>query len=305
MPVIHLIAPSGYCVKQEAARRGVERLVSSGHEVQNQAVLPRRFQRFAGDDNARLSDLSEIAQLSNSTDIVLAVRGGYGMTRLIESIDFDAIAQRLEQAPLAICGHSDFTAFQMALLAKHPQAITFSGPMLTGNFGAEDLNTFTWNHFWQALQEPEFTLQWVSESTPFETSGTLWGGNLSMIASMVGSSWLPNIEGGILVLEDVNEHPFRVERMLIQLLRAGILNKQRAIILGSFNGTTLNTYDDGYNFDVMCDFLRSKLTVPLVTGLNFGHEARTVTLPLGATARLSHQGDMAMLTISGHPVLRR
>lgn len=303
MPTLHLIAPSGYCVQQEAAFRGVARLEEAGHQVLNQQVIARRFQRFAGDDGTRLSDLAELMQLPEDIDIVLPVRGGYGISRLLDQVDYHAIKQRQARSPLLICGHSDFTAFQLALLA-HTEVITFSGPMLAGNFGAEALNSFTWSHFWQALQEPEFTLMWPSESRPFEATGTLWGGNLAMLTSLIGTPWMPDIQGGILVLEDVNEHPFRVERMLLQLLHAGVLPRQQAIILGSFSGTTLNTYDDGYNFEVMCQFLRSRLSVPLITGLDFGHDTRTVTLPLGARAHLIHHGDSAMLTLSGHPVLK-
>lgn len=114
---------------------------------------------------------------------------------------------------------------------------------------------------------------------------------------------MPKIRNGILVLEDINEHPFRVERMLLQLLHAGILSRQRAIVLGSFSGATPNDYDAGYTLDTMVDYLRSRLAVPVITGLDFGHEARTVTLPLGAKALLVNSGDATTLTLSGHPVL--
>lgn len=89
------------------------------------------------------------------------------------------------------------------------------------------------------------------------TEGTLWGGNLAMIISLMGTPWMPAIKNGILVLEDINEHPFRVERMLLQLYHAGILAQQNAIILGSFSGSAPNDYDAGYNLDSVCDFLRA------------------------------------------------
>ncbi len=107
------------------------------------------------------------------------------------------------------------------------------------------------------------------------------------------------------VLEDINEHPFRVERMLLQLYHAGILPRQKAIILGSFSGSTPNDYDAGYNTGVSVRvFLRSRLSIPLITGLDFGHEQRTVTLPLGAHAILNNTREGTQLTISGHPVLK-
>ncbi len=106
------------------------------------------------------------------------------------------------------------------------------------------------------------------------------GRNLAMLISLIGTPWMPKIENGILVLEDINEHPFRVERMLLQLYHAGILPRQKAIILGSFSGSTPNDYDAGYNLESVYAFLRSRLSIPLITGLDFGHEQRTVTLPL-------------------------
>ena len=115
---------------------------------------------------------------------------------------------------------------------------------------------------------------------------------------------MPAIKNGILVLEDINEHPFRVERMLLQLYHAGILAQQNAIILGSFSGSAPNDYDAGYNLDSVCDFLRARLSVPLIGGLDFGHEQRTVTLPLGASAVLKNDKNGTQLTLSGHPVLK-
>ncbi len=302
MSQFYLVAPSGYCINQQAAALGVARLQEAGHQVLNQQAISRRQQRFAGSDSERLADINQLAALEGKNRIVLAVRGGYGATRLLPQIDWQALSARQRQDPLLICGHSDFTAIQMGLLAK-ANAISFSGPMLAGNFGAETLNAFTEHHFWQALREPEFTLEWQSNGPTCRAEGTLWGGNLAMVTSLIGTPWLPQIDGGILVLEDINEHPFRVERMLLQLLNSGILARQRAIVLGSFTGAQPNDYDDGYDLPTVYAWLRQQLAIPLLTGLEFGHEQRTVTLPLGARARLVNNASVATLTISGHPVL--
>ncbi|SUB70975.1 Murein tetrapeptide carboxypeptidase [Pluralibacter gergoviae] len=235
MSLIHLIAPSGYAINQQAALRGVARLEQAGHAVENQRVITRRQQRFAGSDAERAADLNDLAQLAGPDTIVMPVRGGYGATRLLDQIDWQALCRRQQRSPLLICGHSDFTAVQMALLSRG-NVITFSGPMLTGNFGAETLNDFTVEHFWRALRHPQFTVEWQSSGPQCDVEGTLWGGNLAMLTSLVGTPWLPQIDGGILVVEDVNEHPFRVERMLLQLFHAGILSRQRALVLGSFSG---------------------------------------------------------------------
>ncbi|HDI4959466.1 TPA: muramoyltetrapeptide carboxypeptidase [Salmonella enterica] len=303
MSLFHLIAPSGYCINQQAALRGVQRLTDAGHQVENDEVIRRRYQRFAGTDAQRLADVNSLASLTSPDTIVMPVRGGYGASRLLDRIDWQALASRQQRAPLLICGHSDFTAIQAGFLAQ-ANVITFSGPMLAANFGAETLNTFTEQHFWLALRKARFTVAWQGDGPQCDVQGTLWGGNLAMLISLIGTPWMPTIDKGILVLEDVNEHPFRVERMLLQLEYAGILNRQSAIILGSFSGAAPNEYDAGYSLESVYAFLRSRLSVPLITGLDFGHEQRTVTLPIGANATLKNTRQGTQLTLSGHPTLQ-
>ncbi|ENG3850405.1 muramoyltetrapeptide carboxypeptidase [Salmonella enterica subsp. enterica serovar Kentucky] len=303
MSLFHLIAPSGYCINQQAALRGVQRLTDAGHQVENDEVIRRRYQRFAGTDAERLADVNSLASLTSPDTIVMPVRGGYGASRLLDRIDWQALASRQQRDPLLICGHSDFTAIQAGLLAQ-ANVITFSGPMLAANFGAETLNTFTEQHFWLALRKAQFTVEWQGDGPQCDAQGTLWGGNLAMLISLIGTPWMPTIDKGILVLEDVNEHPFRVERMLLQLEYAGILNRQSAIVLGSFSGAAPNEYDAGYSLESIYAFLRSRLSVPLITGLDFGHEQRTVTLPIGANATLKNTRQGTQLTLSGHPTLQ-
>ncbi|EEF5014744.1 muramoyltetrapeptide carboxypeptidase [Salmonella enterica] len=303
MSLFHLIAPSGYCINQQAALRGVQRLTDAGHQVENDEVIRRRYQRFAGTDAERLADVNSLASLTSPDTIVMPVRGGYGASRLLDRIDWQSLASRQQRNPLLICGHSDFTAIQAGLLAQ-ANIITFSGPMLAANFGAETLNTFTEQHFWLALRKAQFTVEWQGDGPQCDVQGTLWGGNLAMLISLIGTPWMPTIDKGILVLEDVNEHPFRVERMLLQLEYAGILNRQSAIVLGSFSGATPNEYDAGYSLESVYAFLRSRLSVPLITGLDFGHEQRTVTLPIGANATLKNTRQGTQLTLSGHPTLQ-
>ncbi|MDJ5881798.1 muramoyltetrapeptide carboxypeptidase [Salmonella enterica] len=303
MSLFHLIAPSGYCINQQAALRGVQRLTDAGHQVENDEVIRRRYQRFAGTDAERLADVNSLASLTSPDTIVMPVRGGYGASRLLDRIDWQALATRQQRDPLLICGHSDFTAIQAGLLAQ-ANVITFSGPMLAANFGAETLNTFTEQHFWLALRKAQFTVEWQGDGPQCDVQGTLWGGNLAMLISLIGTPWMPTIDKGILVLEDVNEHPFRVERMLLQLEYAGILNRQSAIVLGSFSGAAPNEYDAGYSLESVYAFLRSRLSVPLITGLDFGHEQRTVTLPIGANATLKNTRQGTQLTLSGHPTLQ-
>ena len=303
MSTIRLIAPSGFCVNQAAAARGIERLKAAGHRVENQSVVTRRFQRFAGTDEQRLADIQDLSALPSECDIVLAVRGGYGASRLLDKIDYIGLQRRLLNQPVALCGHSDFTAIQLALLAQ-TGLITFSGPMLAANFGAAQHSDFTQQHFWQALTAPQFALAWPTSAPDCSPrSGRVWGGNLTMICSLIGTPWLPVHQDGILVIEDINEHPYKIERMMLQLQQSGILARQQAIVTGSFSSAAIGEYDNGFDFTTVWQRLRESTGLPIVTDLRFGHEADTVTVPLGARGELQVEAGTARLSLSGHPIL--
>lgn len=301
--IFQLIAPSGYCYNQSAAWLAIERLQQQGHRITNTEAVSRRFQRFAGTDEQRLHDINALVTQPSLPDIILAVRGGYGATRLLDQLNYQGLAQRFNGQPVALCGHSDITALQLALLAQS-HLVTFSGPMLAGNFGAEELSEFTVSHFWQALTSSSFSLNWPTHSTRITpVTGIVWGGNLAMICALIGTPWLPAIDNGILVIEDINEHPFRTERMLLQLHQSGILSRQQAVIVGDFSGAKLSEYDGGFNFSEVWHGMQTLSGVPFITGLCYGHQSDTVTLPLGAIGALEVNSGTASLVLSGHPVL--
>jgi muramoyltetrapeptide carboxypeptidase len=302
---LQIVAPSGYPPDESAVERGIARLRADGHRVFGSEVAQRRFLRFCGTDAERAHDLNRLADSAYPLpDIVLALRGGYGAVRILDRLDYAGLARRLAHVPVALCGHSDFTAIQLALFAR-AGIVTFGGPMLSPNFGAETVSAFTIEQFWRALESPEFTVsESAAQTSQTDVTGTLWGGNLAMIASLVGTPYMPQIDGGILFLEDINEHPYRVERMLYQLHFAGILARQRALVLGDFSGGKLSPYDNGFDFGAMVEQIRAATGLPIVTGLRFGHGADLVTLPFGAQARLRAGHDDFKLTVTGHPTLR-
>jgi len=124
-----------------------------------------------------------------------------------------------------------------------------------------------------------------------------------MLCAVMGTPYLPRVQGGILFLEDVNEAAYRIERMLLQLLHAGILQRQRAVVLGDFTPTPSMPNDNGFDLSVVVGHLRSVLATPIVTGLPFGHGRRRVTLPIGAPGRLQLRAGQARLHFHRHPVL--
>jgi muramoyltetrapeptide carboxypeptidase len=123
----------------------------------------------------------------------------------------------------------------------------------------------------------------------------MWGGNLSMLTSLLGTPYFPDVKGGILFLEDVAEHPYRIERMLTQLLHAGVLGRQKAIILGQFTEYKLVPHDRGYKLQTVVNWLRQQLKIPVLTNLPYGHVATKVILPVGARTDLLVEGRDALL----------
>ena len=205
---IQLIAPSGYPHDQAAVRRGVERLEAAGHAVVGKDALQRIDQRFAGSVAERVAELNALGT-DPSVDIALAIRGGYGAHQLLEHLDYAGLGERLGSRPLAMVGHSDFTAVQLALLARS-NLVTFGGPMLSADFGAEALRDFTWRHFWKAMCSPTMDAAWSAapDSPDVDVEGTLWGGNLAVVCALVGTPYMPVVDGGILFVEDISEPPF-------------------------------------------------------------------------------------------------
>lgn len=295
---VAIVAPGGYAADEAALSRADATLSSYGCRVRHYCDPAAKHQRFGGTDEARAAQLHAAAR-DPDVQIVLALRGGYGMSRLLHAIDFDLLAA----SGKLFVGHSDFTALQCALIAK-TGAISFSGPMVCDDFSRPDLSDYTLRQFWQCLSAREHSVMFESDGNPVvDLSGVLWGGNLTMLAHLVGTPYMPNVDGGILFVEDVNEHPYRVERMLLQLFHSGVLARQKALVLGDFSRYRLSDYDNGYDFDAMLRYVRQHLGVPMVTGLPFGHIPDKTTLPVGCHVRLVSDGASTRLVMSGYPTL--
>ena len=295
---IAIVAPSGYAADPEALNRAATRLRAQGHQVHDFCSAFEKYQRFAANDADRVRQLHDAAR-HPEVEIVIALRGGYGLSRLLPAIDFGLLADSGKY----FVGHSDFTALHLGLLAK-TDAISFAGPMICDDFSRPDISEFTESHFWQCLNGSMSVEIAALDNPAVDVVGKLWGGNLSMITHLIGTPWMPAVEGGILFIEDVNEHPYRVERMLLQLLHAGVLTRQKAVILGDFSGYRLTEYDNGYDFDAMLAGLRDLLPVPLLQGLPFGHTRDKLTLPVGAVCRVRSDSTGLQLRLSGYPSLR-
>ncbi|MBY0453726.1 MAG: LD-carboxypeptidase [Burkholderiaceae bacterium] len=299
---IYIYSPSSAVREKAAFRRGIKRLQALGHEVEIDPDALASHTRFAGDDATRLAAIHRAA--ASGADVALISRGGYGLTRILPAIDYASVARAIDRGTQFV-GISDFTAFQNAVLAQ-TGAVTWAGPALTADFGVEgtpdDIMEACFDDLlcghgegagWR-LPRPKAT----EPALPLEVdipAGRLWGGNLTVLTSLVGTPYLPRVPGGILFIEDVNEHPYRIERMLTQLLHAGVLAQQKAVLLGQFTQFKLAAHDKGFKLQTVVDWLRQQITAPVLTGLPYGHVATKVLLPVGAQVDLSVQGRDALL----------
>jgi len=302
---IYLISPSGAVRDKAALRLGIKRLKQLGHDVELDPDALSSDQRFAGNDEARLSAVARAA--ASSADIVMLTRGGYGLTRLLKRLPYKAIAASVKAGTQWV-GHSDFTALQTGLLAK-TGAGTWAGPHACVDFGRTETDDITLACFEDMAQGrgegagwklPAADLARLPKKALLAENATLWGGNLSVLCSLVGTTYLPQVQGGVLFLEDVAEHPYRVERMLTQLLNAGVLAQQKAIVLGSFSDYKLTPHDKGFKLQTVVDWLRTQVKTPVLTGLPFGHVATKLCLPVGKPVTLLREGREAFL-LWAHP----
>lgn len=291
---IYLISPSGSVADAQQLERACARLKALGFHVQTDQAALDSFERFAGTDAQRLQAIQR--SLDQPHPIVMATRGGYGLSRLLPLIDWNAVADSQKR----FVGHSDFTAFNLALLAK-TGAVSYAGPTAVFDFGDNDVDDLTPDLFAEAMRDELEILSFESPgSDAVDARGVLWGGNLAMVASLVGTPYMPDIDGGVLFLEDVAEHPYRIERMLTQLWHAGILQRQKAILLGHFTHYTLGVHDNGYDIGAVIHWLRTTVGVPVVTGLPYGHVPTKATLPIGKTVGIATEDDMAFLVLQEH-----
>jgi muramoyltetrapeptide carboxypeptidase len=291
---IYLISPSGALPEEETLERTRANLKTMGYASTLDRTALARHQRFAGTDAQRAAAFERAVKQKH--DIVMATRGGYGLSRILDRIDW----KKMADSGKCFVGHSDFTAFHLGLLAQ-TGAVSYAGPTAHYDFGGERVDDLTEALFGETMRgELEILSFETQDADPVDCRGTLWGGNLAMVTSLLGTPYFPQVKGGILFLEDVNEHPYRVERMLAQLLQAGVLGQQQAIVLGQFTAYRLAANDAGYDLPDTIAWLRRASGVPVITGLPFGHVRTKATLPVGARVGVATEKGMAHLVLQEH-----
>jgi muramoyltetrapeptide carboxypeptidase len=285
--LIGLIAPASTPSSEEKILKGLLYLEQLGYRVKCGKHIRTVYGYLAGSDDERAADFNEMVRDKN-VKAIFAIRGGYGTPRLLQMIDYRA----LKTNPKIIVGYSDITALQLAIFRKIG-LVTFSGPM-TGSDMWRDFNPYTEEHFWRvitsnkkigALLNPDD--EPLSILRHGKATGRLVGGNLSLLTCLMGTPFQPLLKNSILVLEDVEESPYRVDRMLAQLLNAGILSKLEALVFGKFTDCVPRNLDDPHlTIEEVQEEFAQKIDCPVMMNFQYGHIPRKLTVPLGLTTRI-------------------
>ncbi len=275
---VALIAPAGPLQKPEELPRAQENTRLLGWEPIVGPHATERVGYLAGHDRDRLNDINR-ALRDPKIDAIWCLRGGYGVMRILPGIDYDA----LSRTPKAIIGYSDITALHAAVQRKC-RLITYHGPT-----AREAMTDFSRDSLRRAVVEqtdPCGIAPNAREINAGVAEGRLVGGNLAVLSALCGTPFAPDLSDGILILEEINEPVYRIDRMLQQLKLAGAFNGCKAIAFGECTGCPDDAGGGGRSFDEVLGEIARSLGVPCVTGIPIGHIAEQWTIPLGAMAML-------------------
>ncbi|PKH81293.1 LD-carboxypeptidase [Psychrobacter sp. 4Bb] len=313
-----LFASSNVGGNDERNQLALDRVACAGFKVENPAITNRQYLRFAGTDSQRASDFQNLATGAIAAPkLLLGVRGGYGAMRILPMVDWSTLGRIMKERGTILAGFSDVTAIQCALLAKGSMS-SLAAPMLYSEFGKTAPDKVSCQQFVEVLTNPNLTVS-IQDATltsqqlpailtkgePKPLTGTIWGGNLSVVSALAGSEYLPRIDGGIVFLEDVGEQAYRIERMLYDLYLAGVFKNQQAIVFGALSGTGEDSYDKRYDVATVIRQLHELTGLPIYSGMPFGHIGKKYSFPLGAICQLSPNANGGyQLAFTDYPTIK-
>lgn len=279
---IGIISPASSPDDLSKINRGVEYLEKLGYRVEVGKNVGSQTGYLAGSDAQRLADLHEMFK-NKKIKAIFSIRGGYGSGRLLDKIDYKLVRSN----PKIFVGYSDINALQLAFFTK-TGLITFAGPMVAVDFHNE-VSAFTEEVFWQTItsnkklgkiQNPRKEKFYVLNKG--RATGRILGGNLSLLNSLLGTEYLPKMNGAILLLEDIHEAPYRIDRMLNQLRLSKILKQINGVILGHFvdcyePDPTKQTFSLN---EVIIEYFQS-MKIPVIYNVKHGHIKDNITIPYG------------------------
>jgi muramoyltetrapeptide carboxypeptidase len=286
--LIGIISPASSPEDLTKIEKGVHYLEGLGYRVEVGSNVGQNIGYLAGSDEQRVQDLHYMFS-KKQVKAIICIRGGYGSPRLLDKINYSLIKKH----PKIFVGYSDITALQMAFYKK-AGLITFAGPMLAVDFGGE-ISKFTEEMFWAIISShKKFGKIKNPDNEKFfvlkhgKISGELLGGNLSMLVSLLGTEYLPAIENKILILEEINEAPYRIDRMLNQLRLSGAIQKIRGVVLGSFvDCYEVDQYKKSLTLNEVIDDYFGKLKKPVIYNFKHGHITDNITVAFGIRYRIN------------------
>ena len=279
---IGLVAPASTPATEEHIEKGVAYLEQLGYRVKIGKYIRNMHGYLAGTDEERATDFNTMV-CDKEVSAIFSIRGGYGTPRILRMIDY----RSLKHHPKIIVGYSDLTALQLAILHKIG-LITFSGPM-TGVEMWKGIDPYTEENFWRLLTSSKK----IGElKNPIEDpltiikhgkgQGRFVGGNFSLLSCLMGTPFLPKLHQSILVLEDVDEAPYRIDRMFAQLYNAGVLNKLAGLVLGKFTDCKpSDPKEPQLTIDQILEEYSAKIKCPVLSNFQYGHIQRKLTIPIG------------------------
>jgi muramoyltetrapeptide carboxypeptidase len=275
---VALVAPSGILPDRAQVELAIENARSLGWIPVLGENVSELHGYLAGTDEQRAADLNK-ALRDETIDAIWCVRGGYGAMRLLRDIDFAA----LRANPRPLIGFSDITALHAAI-HRECGIVSFHGPTARG-----ELTEFSRDSLLRAVAaqvDPCGEAPSARVLRPGKARGRLAGGNLALIASLMGTPWSVDFDGVILIIEDIDEAVYRVDRMMRQLLLAGALGKCAAIVAGDFRPPAGETSEANRTVDEVIAEAADEAGIPCLAGAPFGHIDDQWTIPLGAVAEL-------------------
>jgi muramoyltetrapeptide carboxypeptidase len=284
--VIGIVSPASSPDDFTRIEQGVKYLESLGYRVKLGKHIFKRYGYLSSTDDERADDLNEMFA-DEKVKAIICVRGGYGTPRLLDKVDYNLIKKK----PKIFVGYSDITALQLAIFKK-TGLVTFSGPMLAVDIYS-NFDSFAEDFFWRILTSREKKIE-IKNPNGVElntlksgkATGTLLGGNLSLIASIMGTKYQPSFNDSVLVIEDIGEEPYRIDRYLSQLKNSGVLYKINACILGQFTDCAPKEPEKSLTLEQIFNDYLGNLRIPVISNLSYGHIPQKLTLPLGARVRV-------------------
>lgn len=287
---VALIAPAGPLQKDEELPRAQQNARAFGWEPVLGQNATQRLGYLAGADRARLDDINRALQ-DPEIDALWCLRGGYGMMRILDGIDYHA----LESNPKPIIGYSDITALHAAVQRKC-WLVSYHGPT-----AREPMSEFSRDSFERAVVRQVDSCGTAAKARTIaggKTEGTLAGGNLAVLASLCGTQYAPDLSDSILILEDINEPVYRIDRMMQQLKLSGMLRGCKGIAFGECVKCPDDAGGGGRSLDEVLGEIVRELKIPCVLGIPVGHINEQWTIPLGAMA--AFDADACSLNVTAY-----